>query len=97
MLEEIKEKFQITKEEAIVLNDITMELESDVEVKNVVQANKEDELFLFGNYIKDLILKIKEKFYDKDMDDKLKLASYIEEGGIISLMARSIIQRLQYL
>jgi type I restriction enzyme, R subunit len=97
MLEEIKEKFQITKEEAIVLNDITMELESDSSVIEIVQANKQNELFLFGNYIKDLILKIKEKFYDKDMDDKLKLASYIEEGGIISLMARSIIQRLQYL
>jgi len=45
MLEEIKEKFQITKEEAIVLNDITMELESDSSVIEIVQANKLNELF----------------------------------------------------
>ncbi|MBK8398992.1 MAG: hypothetical protein IPL26_27545 [Leptospiraceae bacterium] len=48
-----------------------------------------------------MLEEIKEKFQftneDKDMDDKLQLASYSDEGGIISLMARSIIQRLQYL
>ncbi len=95
MLEELKARFQITEEEAIVLNDITMELEEDSSVVEVVKANKGNELFLFGSFIKDVIQKIKEKFYDKDMDDKLALDSYIGDGGIISLMARSIIQKLQ--
>lgn len=48
-----------------------------------------------------MLEEIKEKFQitneDKGMDDKLQLAAYIEEAGIISLMARSIIQRLPYL
>lgn len=96
MLDEIKERYQITHEEEIAINDITLDLESDTTVVETIKANKGNELFLFGSYMKDLIIKIKEKFYDKDMSDKLDLDSYTEEGGIISLMARSIIDRLQF-
>ncbi|MCB1177976.1 MAG: type I restriction endonuclease subunit R [Leptospiraceae bacterium] len=96
MLEEIKERFQISPEEEIAINDIAIDIQSDESIVEVVKANKDNELFLLNSFLKDLVIKIKEKFYDKDMSDKLDLDTYSGEGGIIQLMARSIIGKLQY-
>ncbi len=91
-LEDIKEKYDISNEDAIVIKEICKTVSENNEIKNRLSQNKNNKSFIY-NYEKDKVVpSIKNEYENRDMWDKLENPIYIENGGIISLMGKSIIK-----
>jgi type I restriction enzyme R subunit len=93
-LEEIKNKFQISEEEAIQIKEICEEVSEKTEIKDKIVANKDNEDFLKTSAEPKVQLEIKEEYIDRELWVKLEDPIYIEKGGIITLMGKAVINKL---
>ncbi len=93
-LEDIKEQFNITEEDAIVIREVCEEVSDKTSMKEKVIANKENKDYLQNNAKPKVESEVKEEYIKRDLWDKLDDPMYVEKGGIISLIGRAVIQNV---
>ena len=94
-LKDIEDKYQISKEDAIIIREICEEISENEEVKDRVSENKDNVLFL-RDYESNVQREVRSGYTDRNMWDKLQDPMYIEKGGIITIMSKSIIQNIVF-
>lgn len=93
-IKEIKEKFQISEEDAILIKEIVEEVSETTSTKEKVIANKNDNIFLKNSAEPRIQSEVKEEYIKRDLWDKLDNPIYIQKGGIISLIGKTVIRNL---
>lgn len=90
----IENKYQITKDDAIIIKEICKEVSNNYEIKERVIANKENDIYLKNNAKPRIKQEVKQGYIMRDMVDKLEDPIYSQRGGIISLMGNAIIKNI---
>lgn len=95
MIDEIKEKFPITDDEALFIRQVTEQKVRDPDVRETVARNREDDDYLFGTYLKQVHVQISDIYqahghYEESADPK-----YSDDGGIFDSMASVVIQTVK--
>ncbi|MGY6647738.1 DEAD/DEAH box helicase family protein [Wenyingzhuangia sp. IMCC45574] len=93
-IKEIKEKFQISNEDAIVIKEIVEEVSETTSTKATVIANKDNQAYLKTSAEPKVQSEVKDEYIKRDLWDKLDDPMYIQKGGIISLIGKTVIQNL---
>lgn len=93
-LAEIESKYQITKDDAIIIKEICEEVSNNYEIKERVVANKENDIYLKNNAKPRIKKEVKQGYIMRDMVEKLEDPIYAQRGGIISLMGNAIIKQI---
>ena len=93
-LEELKEKFQISEEDAIVIKEIVEEVSDTTTVKAKIIANKDNEIYLKTSAEPKVQSEVKDEYIKRDLWDKLDDPIYVQKGGIISLIGKTVIKKL---
>ena len=94
MIEAIKEKYPIDEKEAIVIKEICEEVSERYDVMNPILQNRNDELYLKKRAKPKVTKEVKNSYLKREMYEKLEDPMYTDRGGIISLMGRSIINKV---
>lgn len=90
-LDDIKDRFDISDEEAIVIREVFKTVLATSIHKETVVANKNDEYYL-STRAKPNIHKEVYDVYDSKYEEKLYEAMYTEKGGIIELISVAVIE-----
>ncbi len=93
-LAEIENKYQISKDDAIIIKEICEEVSNNYEIKERVVANKENDIYLNNNAKPRIKQEVKQGYIVRDMVEKLEDPIYSQRGGIISLMSNAIIKQI---
>lgn len=93
-IKEIKEKFQISEEDAILIKEIVEEVSETTTTKETVIANKNNDVYLKTSAEPRVQSEIKDEYIKRDLWDKLDDPIYIQKGGIISLIGKTVIWNL---
>lgn len=93
-LKDIEQKYQISKEDAIVIREICQEISNQYEIKQRVIDNRENESYLRTTAEPKVKGEVKNGYIKRNMWEKLEDPIYIERGGIISLMGKVIIRNI---
>lgn len=93
-LAEIEEKYQISKAEAIVIKEICHDVSKRYELKQNITANRENEHYLKNNAQRRVTKKVREGYMSRELWEKLQDPMYIQRGGIISIMGKTIIKTI---
>ena len=93
-IKELKEKFQISEEDAIQIKEIVQEVSETTSVKENVLANKNNKVYLKTSAEPRVQSEVKDEYIKRDLWDKLDDPMYVQKGGIISLIGKTVIQNL---
>ena len=93
MIDEIRQKFTITDEEALYIREVTEEKTNDEEIRATVQSHKEDVGYLRDVYTDQVNKLIQSAYYDRERYSELIDPKYIEAGAIFDIMAYTVIQQ----
>lgn len=90
VIDDLRSLFQITDEEAILINAVIEEVTKDSNIANLIADNADNALFLeaYKNTLKQRIINY---YLDHDWDDRLIEGPYVSPGGIIEYIVQSII------
>ncbi len=91
MITEIRNKFNITDEEALYIKEVTEEKAADPVIRTTVSAHREDRMFLDGAYRGQVNGEIQEAYQERDRYNELANPDYTREGGIFDIMAITVI------
>lgn len=91
-LAEIESKYNISKDDAIVIKEICEEVSNNYEIKERVVTNRENQIYLKTTAEPRVKKEVKQGYIIRDMVDKLEDPIYSQRGGIISLMGKAIIR-----
>ena len=92
MITEIRAKFDITDEQALYIKQVTEEKVADTEIRNTVEAHREDRLYLEGAYRGQVNEDIQTTYDERGRYDELADPKYTDSGGIFDIMAVTVIQ-----
>lgn len=92
MISEIKEKFAISDEEALYIKEVTEEKVDDPEIKQTVEAHKDDKIYLDGAYRSQVNESIQSAYVTRGRYEELTDKKYIDLGAIFDIMAVTVIQ-----
>lgn len=92
MISEIKEKYEISDEEALYIKEVTEEKVNDSEINQTVQDHKEDRVFLEGAYRTQVNESIQSAYVTRGRYEELTDKKYIDLGAIFDIMAVTVIQ-----
>jgi type I restriction enzyme R subunit len=90
----ITEKYPISDKDALVIREICREVSGNYEIKEKVLANKTNENYLRTSARPRINSEVKKGYIKRNMIDKLEEDVYKGQGGIISLMGRTIINTI---
>jgi type I restriction enzyme R subunit len=93
-LKDIEQKYQIPKEDAIVIREICEEVSNQYEIKRRIIDNRENDSYLKTTAVPKVKGEVKNGYIKRNMWEKLEDPIYIERGGIISLMGKAIIRNV---
>ena len=93
-IKELKEKFQISEEDAILIKEIVEEVSATTNTKETVIANKNNQVYLKTSAEPRIQSEVKDEYIKRDLWDKLDDPMYVQKGGIISLIGKTVIQNL---
>src|SRR5262249_225550 len=93
MINEIRQKFTITDEEALYIRQVTEEKTKDEEIRVTVQAHKDDLIYLRDVYKGQVNKSIQTAYYERERFSELIDPKYIEVGAIFDIMAYTVIQQ----
>jgi type I restriction enzyme, R subunit len=93
-LAEIVQKYQISKEDAIVIKEICEEVSKKYDVQKKVKAYSESELYLKNNAEPMVKREVRKEYENREQWEKLEDPIYVQRGGIISLMGKTIIKTI---
>ena len=88
---ELEERFNISKEDAIVIREVCEEVSSQKDIKMRITANYTDTLFL-DRYEPTVKKQVVDEYEERDLWVQLDDPLYNDDGGIFSIMSKSIIQ-----
>lgn len=91
-LKDIEQKYQISKDEAIVIKEICMEVSNRYDIKQRIIDNKDNDNYLKITAEPKVKTEVKQEYMNRDRYDVLENPIYIDRGGIISLMGKAIIR-----
>ena len=92
MLEKIKEQFQISDDEALVIKEVCEEKITDPIIVGNIQTHRKDEAYLFGYYKPQLRGSIIGSYEERGLYERLVDPKYTDEGSIFDAMAFTVIQ-----
>ena len=89
---QIKEKFQISNEDAIIIKEICEEVSKQYEIREPIINNKDNETYLKTKAEPKVKTEVKNGYIKRNMWGKLDDPMYKDKGGIFSLMGKTIIK-----
>jgi type I restriction enzyme R subunit len=92
MIEQIRQQFPISDEEALIIREVTEEKMEDNGILSVIRANISDEPYLFGTFKGDVDQSIQDSYEERGRLDELGDPNYIGSGGIFDIMALSVVR-----
>jgi len=92
-LDKIKDKYNISDEDAIVIREVCEDVSQKEDIHDNVINNKKDELFL-ESYEPSIQGEVKEEYKERDLWSQLANDIYIEPGGIFTLMGKTVIKMI---
>jgi len=93
-LEEIKQKFQITEEDAILIKEISENVTETTSTKEKVLANRNNHIYLKTSAEPKVQGEVKEEYINRDLWRVLEDPMYVDKGGIISLIGKAVIKTI---
>lgn len=90
-IKEIEEKFHISPEDAIVIKKICEEVSDRYDIKERIRNNRNNETYLINTAGPRVKREVKNEYIKREMWTRLEDPIYVERGGIISLMGKTII------
>ncbi len=93
-LADIEQKYQISKADAIVIREICEDVYKRYDIKQKITENRENENYLKNSAEPTVKTKVKEEYMNRELWEKLEDPIYIQRGGIISLMGKTIIKTI---
>ncbi|MDX8341562.1 DEAD/DEAH box helicase family protein [Draconibacterium sp. IB214405] len=90
----IEEKYQISKEDAIVIKEICDDVSKRYDIRQKITQNRNNEHYLKNNAVPRVKAEVKEEYMNRDLWEKLEDPIYTQKGGIISLMGKTIIKTI---
>ncbi len=93
-IEDIKNKFSISDNEAILIKEICEDVSKTTAVKSRVIANKNNQIYLKNSAEPKIQLEVKSVYLDRGMPDILENPIYSGQGGIITLMGKAVINQI---
>ena len=93
MIAEIREKFDITDEEALYIKEVTEEKTQDPVIQTTVRAHREDRAYLDGPFHGQVNGQIQSAYAERGRYDELGDAKYTDPGAIFDIMAVTVIQQ----
>jgi len=91
MIDEIRQKFQITDEEALYIKEVTQEKIADPVIRTTVIAHRGDRVYLDGPYRGQVNSEIQTAYDQRGRYEELADAKYTDTGGIFDIMAITVI------
>lgn len=92
MIKLIREKFEISDEEALYIRQVTEEKTADPDIHNTVETHRDDKVYLEGAYKKQVNDEIQVTYNDLARYEELSDPKYTDTGGIFDIMAVTVIQ-----
>ena len=92
MISEIREKFDITDEEALYIKEVTEEKTKDPVIQSTVQMHREDRVYLEGPFHGQVNGQIQAAYAERGRYDELADVKYTDLGAIFDIMALTVIQ-----
>ncbi len=92
MIDEIKQKFEITDDEALYIREVTDEKMQDAEIQKTVSLHKEDTDYLETVYSVQINQSIQDAYEDRGRYQELIDPKYIDPGAIFNIMSFTVIQ-----
>lgn len=93
-LAEIEQKYQISKEEAIVIKEICEDVSKRYDLKQKITENRENENYLKNSAEPKVKSEVRQEYMNRELWEKLEDPIYVQRGGIISLMGKTIIKTI---
>ena len=93
MLEDLKEEYKISDEEAIIIREICEEKLHDESILTTIHNNQDDEDYLRVYYSSELRASIVRSYEDRELDDKIIEPIYDDKGAILDTMTGTIISQ----
>jgi len=90
----IEQKYQISKEDAIVIKEICEEVSKKYDVRQKILANRDREDYLKNSAEPRVKSEVRQEYMNRDLWEKLEDEIYTQRGGIISLMGKTIIKTI---
>jgi type I restriction enzyme R subunit len=94
-IEDIEQKYKISKEEAIFIREICEEVSEIEEIKKKVSDNKENILFL-RSYEPTVQGQVTNSYIDRELWHQLDDPIYNDQGGIFSIMSKTVIDNIRF-
>ena len=92
MIEQIRQQFPISDEEALYIREVTEEKIHDEGIIATVATHKDDEPYLFGTYSAEVNGAIQDAYERRDRYKELADPKYIDPGAIFDIIALTVIR-----
>jgi len=92
MIAKIREQFTISDDDAILIRQVTEQKIADPDIRDTVQAHRDDRPYLDGAYRVQVNGEIKVVYNDLGRFEDLTDGKYTDTGGIFDIMAVTVIQ-----
>jgi type I restriction enzyme R subunit len=93
MITEIRQKFDITDEEALYIKEVTDEKTKDPTIQATVEAHQDDRVYLEGPFQSQVNGQIQAAYAERERYDELTDEKYIDPGAIFDIMAITVIRQ----
>ncbi|RCW38543.1 DEAD/DEAH box helicase family protein [Marinilabilia salmonicolor] len=93
-LAEIEQKYQINRTDAIVIKEICEDVSRHYDIRQKIAENKDNENYLKNSAEPKVRREVRRGYEKRDLWEKLEDPIYIQRGGIISLMGKTIIKAI---
>jgi len=93
-LAEIEQKYQISKVDAIVIKEICEDVSKKYDIRQKITENRDNENYLKNSAEPKVKSEVRQEYMNRELWEKLEDPIYIQRGGIISLMGKTIIKTI---
>ncbi len=92
MIAEIRDKFEISDEEALYMKQVTEEKIADPDIRTTVHSHRDDPVYLEGPYRGQVNGEIQAAYDNRGRYEELADPKYTDIGGIFDIMAVTVIK-----
>jgi len=92
LIDEIREKFSISDEEALIIREVTEEKMQDSDILQTIQDNRHDEYYLRGTFTRQVDRMIQNAYEQRNRLEALWDSKYIDDGAIFDIMAYTVVE-----
>lgn len=93
MLKDLKEQYQISDQEAIIIREICEEKLHDESITTIIHNNQDDEDYLRFYFSDELRVSIVESYENRGLDERVMEEIYDAKGAILDTMTGTIISQ----